>query len=365
MLSPHVQRLTSNSSHRRSGLLAATETTVIVAMLVILCWGSSRLTSLSDDDLAIHAAASRASSDRPVYRLTMEETGNRLWVFRPSQEVTALNLTSGQIDKSRSSLGVSLVTAAHSRDGATSLLVLQDDSVYLDRQGCDPVWYKRPDSGSSPSNRLVVDVDVSDDGSIALIALSDGTVRGWNAIDSRAEVFAYQLPHPEQMVRMCLDGNGLRLFASFRDGSASLHETMTGRMLCQLPNLDRESTAAAWSDDGQRIAVAGADGSIVLLDAASGQRVWQTKLDLPWGLIRVTVLALSPDSRWLAAGGLSTQCHLWDVTSPDAVRKLSGHDGLVRAIAFSPHAKTFFTGGFDGTIREWSLESFTSLRKFD
>jgi len=360
MSSPPVRLLELNQNHRRAGLLAATEITVVVAVLAILYWAGSRLISLPDDEMAAHAAMSRACSDRPVYRLAMEETENRLWMFRSSQEVTGLNLTSGQVDKSRSSPGVPLTTVAHSRDGTTSLLVTQDHSICLNREGNDPVWEE-----SSGESSMLVDAAVSNDGSVALVASSHGTVRGWNVIDTRAEAFEYRLPNPQTLVRMCLDGDGLRLFAAFSDGSVSLHEAMTGKTLWDSLKMNRKCTAAVWSEDGRRIAVATADGAIELIDATSGRRVWHPKSDLQHELVYVTALAISPDGRWLAAGGLSTRCLVWDVTAPDVVRKLSGHDGLVRAIAFSPHAESLFTGGLDGTVREWSLETFTSLRKFD
>ncbi|MBC8113302.1 MAG: hypothetical protein H7062_02915 [Candidatus Saccharimonas sp.] len=360
MSSSHTRRMMLKGSHRRAGLFAATEITVVVAMLVVLCWAGSCLVSLPDDELAAQAAMSRACSDRPVYRLAMEETGNRLWVFRPSQEVTGLNLVTGQIDKSRSSSGVALSMVAHSRDGATSLLVTHDNFIWLDREGLDPVWTELSVDSPTPT-----DLAVSADGSVALVALSDGTVHGWSVIDTRAGAFEYRLPQRGRLTRMCLDGDGLRLFAVFNDGSASIHDAITGKTRIDLSRLDSECTSAVWSDDGRRIAVSAAGGSVGLIDAESGERVWNATANFRRELLRITSLAISPDGRWLAAGGLNTQCIVWDVTTPDVVRRLSGHDGLIRSLVFSPHANSLFTGGLDGTIREWSLESFATLRKFE
>ena len=356
----HTRRMMSNGSHRRAGLLASTEITVVVTMLVLLCWVGSCLISLPDDELAAYVALSRASTDRPVYRLSMEETGNRLWVFRGPQEVTGVNAASGQIDRWRSSQGNSLLMVAHSRDGATSLFITHGNCVYLDREGFDPVTWQL--SEKSPA---LMDLAVSADGSVALVALSDGTVHGWNVIEGRVDAFEYRIPNLRLLSRMCLDCDGLRLFAAFGDGSASIHEAMTGEIVCNSLRLSGECTAAVWSDDGQRVAVATADGSLGMIDATTGKRVWNATGNLPRELLLIaTTLAISPDGEWLAAGGLSTQYLLWNVNTPDVARKLSGHHGLVRAITFSPHAKTFFTGSLDGTIREWSLETFAPLKTF-
>ena len=53
----------------------------------------------------------------------------------------------------------------------------------------------------------------------------------------------------------------------------------------------------------------------------------------------------------------------WD-TESHAVRKLSGHAGLVWSLAFSPQGDALFTGSLDGTIREWSLSTFVTVRCF-
>lgn len=350
-----------NRSHRRSGMMALTEIIVIVAALMVVWWTGSRVVSLSNGDMAAHAATSRACSDRPVYRLSMEESGKRLWIFRPAQEVAGLSLRTEQIDKVRSQLGVALMTAAHSRDGTTSLLVTHGNALYLEREGSDPVWKEFPGEISRP-----VDVAVSNDGSVAIAALSDGIVRGWMVIDSRAEAFEYRLPNSQKLVRMCMDGDGLRILVAYRGGQISIHEARTGKSLCDVPNETHECTAAAWSVDGRQVAIATTDGAIGLIDLASCQRVWDTKSgNLRRELMHVATLAISPDGCWIAAGGLSPQCYVWNVAAPTEVHKLSGHDGLVRAVAFAPHEKRLYTGGLDGTIREWSLETLTSLRTFE
>ncbi len=359
MSDSHTRRLKLNGSHPRAGLLASTEVTVVVLMLAILCWAGSCLVSSPEDELAAHAALSRASADRPVYRLAMEETGNRLWVFRGRQDVTRMNVTSGRIDRGISSSGSSLSKVAHSRDGATAILATHDNCIYLDREGFDPVWSQLPAKSASPR-----DLAISGDGSVALVALSDGTVRGWTVTDGRADLFDYQI-HRGPLSRMCLDGDGRRLFAAFDNGSSSIHEAMTGEIVREMPNLRGECTAAVWSGDGRRVAVATSDGSLGLIDAASGENVWRATPDIRLELIRVTALEISPDGRWIAAGGLSPCCFVWDVMASDGVRKLSGHAGLVRTVAFAPHAKSLFTGGLDGAIREWSLETFTTLRTFE
>jgi WD40 repeat protein len=98
-----------------------------------------------------------------------------------------------------------------------------------------------------------------------------------------------------------------------------------GTELLTLPGHAGGVNAAAWSPDGDRIATAGADGLV---------RVWR----LPWG-------SGSPGG---AAGG-------------QVLFTLTGHDGEVRGVAWSPEGERIATSSADGTARLWDASTGEEL----
>ncbi|MFA5923750.1 MAG: WD40 repeat domain-containing protein [Methylococcaceae bacterium] len=66
--------------------------------------------------------------------------------------------------------------------------------------------------------------------------------------------------------------------------------------------------------------------------------------------------ALSPDGKHFAVGMGNGMALLWDLrTNPPSRRELSGHNGPVTAVAFSPDSSLLASGGHDTTIRLWNV----------
>jgi len=66
-------------------------------------------------------------------------------------------------------------------------------------------------------------------------------------------------------------------------------------------------------------------------------------------------VAFSPDSRVLATAGEDQTVQLWDAATGTQRRVLRGHQGLVRSVVFSPDGKTLASASFDRTVRLWDV----------
>ena len=109
--------------------------------------------------------------------------------------------------------------------------------------------------------------------------------------------------------------------------------------------------AATTAPDGEIVAAA-ADGHVYFL-SPSGQRLGVTEA-LPAPIV---ALAVSRDGTRIAAAGVNGAVALIDRQSRSVQRSLAGSGVPVWAVGFLPDGRTLLTGGGDRTIRRWNAES--------
>ena len=110
--------------------------------------------------------------------------------------------------------------------------------------------------------------------------------------------------------------------------------------------------SASISPDSQTLATNG-ENSVALWDLATGVR--RNETEATGGL--VYRVEFSPAGKLMAsvnyeASGVVT---LWDSSTGKVVGSLTGHEGQVRAMAFTHDGKTLATGGQDRTVRWWDV----------
>jgi WD40 repeat protein/serine/threonine protein kinase len=81
------------------------------------------------------------------------------------------------------------------------------------------------------------------------------------------------------------------------------------------------------------------------------------RFSLPGHLVTVSALAFAPDGHWLVSAGWDRTLRLWAPSIGRApLATVNAHEGLVLALAVSPDGRMIATASDDKTIKLWSVE---------
>jgi eukaryotic-like serine/threonine-protein kinase len=162
--------------------------------------------------------------------------------------------------------------------------------------------------------------------------------------------------HQGSILSLAFSPDGRTLVSGSADETAAVWDANTGIRKRLLPRSGGPVFAVAF--------VAGGDSFITAswspYRKQSELKRWdaQTFTELP--LLKsdagpVMCLALSPDGRTLATGGLEHIVRLWDVASGRERAKFRGHQDVIWALAFSPDGQSVASASWDNTVKVWDV----------
>jgi WD40 repeat protein len=126
-------------------------------------------------------------------------------------------------------------------------------------------------------------------------------------------------------------------------------------------------TSLAFSPDGRLLLSDGVKGKD-MWDVASGRKIPAPKRQRFSGSDPMTMLAdleinaggmgaaFSPEGRW-AARGHGEVIKVWDVGNGQERWELTGHTAAVKSVQFLPDGRSLISGGSDGAVRLWNLQT--------
>lgn len=118
-------------------------------------------------------------------------------------------------------------------------------------------------------------------------------------------------------------------------------------VLRAIPGLEAQD--AAWSPDGELLALARPEGVYLISLADEEDRLLRGHTD------DVATVAFSPDGSKIASGADDNTVRIWETTTGAELSVLHGHENNVHSLAFSPDGTQLVSGGADGNIWLWDV----------
>nr|HEX4317638.1 protein kinase [Kofleriaceae bacterium] len=208
-------------------------------------------------------------------------------------------------------------------------------------------------------HRDIIDrVVVAADGSLAVSAGKDHAVRVWPLRGEPSEIFAGPPGPAGATTPSVMDvafppaGSGAPASA-WSDGAIRVGDTV----VCASPRAARE---LAWSPDGASLTWVGHDPVVHSCAVAGGDPNSSRPLSAPDSRAEVFAIAMLPDGRFVT-GGIDKTVRLWEPTGES--RLLHAHKGGVWSVAVSPDGKRFASGGLDGVLAIGALDGAGAVRR--
>lgn len=173
----------------------------------------------------------------------------------------------------------------------------------------------------------------------------DKAVRVWD-FETGAEQLRFE--HDDNVIAVAFSPDGRRLLSTSADRSARVWDLESRKEVLRLVGHGEKVEAGAFSSDGQRIMTAAGDRAVRFWDARSGQLtdVFRNSGD-------VSVAAIDGGFQLLVQGGWDGRVQLLDGHGGALLERMDAHHAAVMSVALSPDGRTFASGGMDGVLDVW------------
>ncbi|KAI1474204.1 periodic tryptophan protein 2 [Daldinia eschscholtzii] len=166
-----------------------------------------------------------------------------------------------------------------------------------------------------------------------------------------------QQGHFDSMNSLVYSPDGKRIITTADDGKIKVWDVDSGFCIVTFTEHTSGVTACEFAKKGNVLFTSSLDGSIRAWDLI---RYRNFRTFTAPSRLSFSCMAVDPSGEVVAAGSLdSFDVHIWSVQTGQLLDQLSGHEGPVCSLAFSPNGSILFSGSWDRTARMWSIFSRT------
>jgi WD40 repeat protein len=218
---------------------------------------------------------------------------------------------------------------------------------------------------------LLLGNDANDEAVAFLVATADGTVKG--QVGRRDKSKAASDRDNDRLTEAAFSPDGQRMALGRLDGTADIWDTKTLKRIKPLAMARGDAAdqirTLAFSADGKRLVAGSRDGGVFLWNIEAGglPRAFQYDTTLA-GHVHFTSVAISHDGSLVAGAvamhalssgdtGPERSIHVWNAATGKLRFTMRGTEGAVTRVTFSPDDRWIVSVGRDGTVRYWSAET--------
>lgn len=192
-----------------------------------------------------------------------------------------------------------------------------------------------------------------------LVTTNDYSVRFWDLQRGDCLRSLHSLRYPVSSLTFTQDGN--QIITGHEDGRVRPWQLTTSaftRRLHSLKGHRRDVRTVAASPDGRWLA--SSDGETL--------RVWCRRTGncfQNFNETAVVAIAFSSDGNWLVSGGEEGNLQAWPLETEAPPIRFSGHKSAIAALTISPDGNTLVSSSRDRTLRLWNLTTGQALQSIE